>query len=137
MCAFVCVYVHYTFAIYFSCFMYIIDFNKFSIIEKEKNDLLNVPNLIYLGGSCNPKERKIVFLKLPLHKIAKQNSTRPRSISNQNNKPPRSPLQKKLCNIKPITPITIINRNQIIKQNEILNTDPDNLSYKMYICIYV
>jgi hypothetical protein len=46
-------------------------------------------------------------------------------ISNQNNTPP----QKKPYNDnKPITPIKIVNGNQIIKQNEIINTDPDDLS---------
>lgn len=51
-----------------------------------------------------------------------------RSISNQNNTPPHLPLQKKPYKNKPITRITIINHNQIIKQNEILNIDPDDLS---------
>lgn len=49
-------------------------------------------------------------------------------MSNQNNTTPRSSPQKKQYNNKPITPIKIKNGNQIIKQNEIINTDPDDFS---------
>jgi hypothetical protein len=48
-------------------------------------------------------------------------------MSNQNNSLLRLPQQKKQDKIKPITPITIVNRNQIIKQNEILNINPNDL----------
>jgi hypothetical protein len=60
--------------------------------------------------------------------MSNQNNTLPRSLSNQNNTSLRSPPQKKPYNNKPITPIKIVNGNQIIKQNEIINTDPDDLS---------
>jgi hypothetical protein len=59
--------------------------------------------------------------------MSNQNNTLPRSLSNQNNKSLRLPPQKKPYNNKPITLIKIVNGNQIIKQNEIINTDPDDL----------
>jgi len=49
-------------------------------------------------------------------------------MSNKNSTSPRSLSLKKLYNIKPISPITIVNRNYLIKSNEISYTDLNNLS---------
>lgn len=57
------IHVYYTSATYFACFI-----NTFSTIliklvslKKEQNELPNVPNLIYLGGTYSSKVRKIQF----------------------------------------------------------------------------
>jgi hypothetical protein len=67
--------------------------------------------------------------------MSNQNNTLPHSLSNLNNITLRLPPQKKPYNSKPITPINIVNGNQIIKQNEIINTDPDDLSSVDWILV--